>query len=87
MKYCGGRLQAAILTWRWSSLSKGKEPDKIVTVQQPEPQYSHNELIEAAFSFGVKPEIVAGALKLAGKDSMTKAEVEKAIKDFLKRKV
>jgi hypothetical protein len=52
-------------------LSKGKEPDKIVTVQQPEPQYSRSELIEAASSFGVKPEIVAGALKLAGKDSMT----------------
>lgn len=87
MKYCGGRLQAAILTWRWSSLSKGKEPDKIVTVQQPEPQYSRSELIEAALSFGVKPEIVAGAAKLAGKDTMTKTEAEKAIKDFLKRKV
>jgi len=68
-------------------LSKGKEPDKIVTVQQPEPQYSRDELIAAASSFGVKPEVVAGALKLAGKDSMTKADVENAIKKFLERKV
>ena len=68
-------------------MSKGKEPDKIVTVQQPEPQYSRDELIAAASSFGVKPEVMAGALKLAGKDTMTKAEAEKAVKDFLERKV
>ena len=73
-------------------MSKKKEPDKKVTdkkvtVHQPEPHYSRSELIEAASSFGVKPEVVAGALKLAGKDTITKAEAEKAIKDFLKRKV
>ena len=73
-------------------MNKKKEPDKRVTdkkvtVHQPEPHYSRSELIEAAFSFGVKPEVMAGALKLAGKDTMTKTEAEKAIKDFLKRKV
>jgi len=73
-------------------LNKKKEPDekvtdKKVTVQQPEARYSRSELITAASSFGVKPEVVAGALRLAGKDTMTKAEVEKAIKDFLKRRV
>jgi len=73
-------------------LNKKKEPDekvtdKKVTVQQPEARYSRSELITAASSFGVKPEVVAGALKLAGKDSMTKADVEKAIKKFLERKV
>ena len=73
-------------------MNKKKEPDekvtdKKVTVQQPEARYSRSELIAAASSFGVKPEVVAGALKLAGKDSMTKAEAEKAIKDFLKRRV
>ncbi len=73
-------------------MNKKKEPDKKVTdkkvtVHQPEPHYSRSELIEAAFSFGVKPEVMAGALKLAGKDTMTKTEAEKAIKDFLKRKV
>ena len=73
-------------------MNKKKEPDekvtdKKVTVQQPEARYSRSELITAASSFGVKPEVVAGALRLAGKDTMTKAEAEKAIKDFLKRKV
>ena len=72
-------------------MSKKKEPNRTMTrtmtVQQPEARYSHSELIEAASSFGVKPEVMAGALKLAGKDTMTKAEAEKAIKDFLKRKV
>jgi len=58
-----------------------------MTVQQPEACYSRNELIIAASSFGVKPEVMAGALKLAGKDTMTKAEAEKAVKNFLERKV
>jgi len=49
--------------------------------------YSRSELIEAAYSFGVKPEVVAGALKLAGKESMTRPEAEKAIKRFLQRRV
>ncbi len=73
-------------------MNKKKEPDKKVTdkkvtVHQPEPHYSRSELIEAAFSFGVKPEVVAGALRLAGKDSMTRPEAEKAIKRFLQRRV
>lgn len=62
-----------------------KKTDK--TVETPKSVYSRSELIEAASSFGVKPEVVAGALKLAGKDSMTKADAEKAIKKFLERKV
>jgi len=65
-------------------LSK-KKPDK--TVETPESVYSYSELIEAASSFRVKPEVMVGALKLAGKDTMTKAEAEKAVKDFLERKV
>jgi len=56
-------------------------------VQQPEACYNRSELITAASSFGVKPEVMAGALKLAGKDTMTKAEAEKAIKLYLERKV
>ena len=73
-------------------MNKKKEPDekvtdKKVTVQQPEARYSRSELITAASSFGVKPEVVAGALKLAGKESMTRAEAGKAIKAFLERKV
>ena len=68
-------------------MSKKKEPDRTMRVQQPEACYSRSELIAAASSFGVKPEVMAGALKLAGKDTMTKAEAEKAIKAFLERKV
>jgi len=64
-----------------------QQPDRTMTVQQPESVYSRSELIASASSFGVKPEVVAGALKLAGKDTMTKAEAEKAVKDFLERKV
>lgn len=64
-----------------------KEKKEDTTVQVQETVYSREELIDAASSFGVKPEVVAGALRLAGKDTMTKTEAEKAIKDFLKRKV
>ena len=71
-------------------MSKKKEPDKMIrtmTVRQPESVYSRSELIASASSFGVKPEVMVGALKLAGKESMTKTEAEKAIKAFLERKV
>lgn len=71
-------------------MSKKEEPDRMIrttTVQQPKARYSRGELIVSASSFGVKPEVMAGALKLAGKDTMTKAEAEKAVKDFLERKV
>lgn len=60
---------------------------KETVVQQKEPVYSRDELIAAASSFGVKPEVVAGALRLAGKDSMKRTEAEKAIKQFLVRRV
>ena len=68
-------------------MSKKKTDKTDKTVETPESVYSRSELIEAALSFGVKPEVVAGALKLAGKESMTKTEAEKAIKAFLERKV
>ena len=71
-------------------MSKKKEPDRTMTFQRSEARearYSRSELIAAASSFGVKPEVMAGALKLAGKDTMTKAEAEKAIKLYLERKV
>ena len=80
-----------------------KEPDKTTTIEEPaysrseletdktttmeESVYGRSELIASASSFGVKPEVMAGALKLAGKESMTKTEAEKAVKDFLERKV
>jgi hypothetical protein len=68
-------------------LAKETKETVVEQVQPQEPVYSRDELIAAAVSFGVKPEVVAGALRLAGKDSMTRAEAEKAIKAFLERKV
>ena len=55
--------------------------------KQPDVVYSRSELIAAASSFGVKPEVMAGALKLAGKDTMSKSEAAKAIKLHLVRTV
>jgi hypothetical protein len=67
---------------------KGAGKQEKVTIQkQPDVLYSRSELIEAASSFGVKPEVIAGALKMVAKDCMTKAEAKEAIKKFLERKV
>lgn len=60
---------------------------KTLKTKETEPKYSREELISAASSFGVKPEVVAGALHLAGKDAMTRKEAEAAIKKFRERKV
>ncbi|MBO8169346.1 MAG: oligoribonuclease [Thermoanaerobacteraceae bacterium] len=63
-----------------------KTKETVIRTEQ-EPIYGREELVAAASSFGVKPEVVAGALRLAGKDSMTRTEAEKAIKQFLARRV
>lgn len=49
--------------------------------------YSKAELIAAARQFGVSQDIMAGALRLAGKETLTREEAEKAIQDYGKRKV
>jgi len=49
--------------------------------------YSRVELLENSAVFGVKPEVMAGALKLAGKDSMTKNDAQTAVRIFLERRV
>lgn len=68
-------------------MAKETKETFVEQAREQEPVYSRDELIAAASSFGVKPEVVAGALRLAGKDSLTRAEAEKAIKTFLERKV
>lgn len=60
---------------------RAKEAEPIESV------YSREELMASAQAFGVAPEVVAGALRLAGRDHMTRAEAEAAIKRFLERKV
>lgn len=52
-----------------------------------EPLYSYEDLVNACNAFKVKPEVIAGALKLIGKQHVTKAEAEEAIRKFLERKV
>ena len=64
-----------------------EEQEKVITQKQPNDLYGRSELIEAASSFGVKPEVIAGALKLTGKDNMTKEEAKRAIKKYMERKV
>lgn len=64
-----------------------KEQEKVVTQKQPDNLYVRSELIGAASSFGVRPEVVAGALRLVGKDKLTKEEAKSAIRKYLERKV
>lgn len=57
------------------------------TTKIQETKYSRSEIIGAASSFGVMPELLAGALSLVKGDEFTRKEVEKAIDSFKKRKV
>ena len=53
-----------------------------------EGEYSATDLAAAARKrFGVTPEIVAAALKMAGKRKATLAEAQQIVKDFKERKV
>lgn len=52
---------------------------------QPVQRYSRREFIANAAAFGVKPEVMAGALY--GVETASKAEAEKRLKDFLSRGV
>lgn len=55
--------------------------------KEREPTYTREELIAGASGFGVRPEVMAGALKLAGRDRLTRAEAEQAVRTYLKREV
>lgn len=66
----------------------GKETKEVeAAIQEQEQVYTRLELLAAAASFGVQQEVVAGALRLSGRDGMTRLEAEKAIKNFLEREV
>lgn len=56
-------------------------------VNMSEPKYSRSEILGAASSFGVKPELLAGALRLSDKEELTRVEVEDVIRKFKTRKV
>lgn len=56
--------------------------------KQAEEIYDRAELLAAArLGFGVQPEVMAGALRLANADRATKAQAEAAISTFLRREV
>lgn len=55
---------------------------------QSEVKYPKRELLDNAEAvFGVKPEVIAGALHGNDAEMLTVSEVKKAIEEFLKRKV
>lgn len=58
------------------------------TAKRIDCEYSVVDLISAArSSFGVPPEIVSAAMKIAGKDKATIDEAKQIIKEFKERKV
>jgi len=63
--------------------SGAKEANKPI-----ESEYSAAELANAARArFGVQPEVVSAALRLAGKDKATLAEAQRIVKTFKEREV
>ena len=69
------------------SNKKDKKKETEAQKTSPEPTYSRAEIMAAAFSFGVKPEVMAGALRMVSKDRLTKLEILRAIEQFKQRKV
>lgn len=64
------------------SMRKRLAPDS-----DPVPLYSRSELMAGAHALGTRPEIVAAAMRLAGREMMTRREMESAIQAFLERRV
>lgn len=65
------------------------EPEALVVGEgEPDALYTAEELTECAeTAFDVRPEVMAGALHLAGKETMTRKQAQLAITAFLTRKV
>lgn len=69
---------------------KKQTPDDVTaqTVAQPESEYSVVELAANSKTvFGVMPECVIAAFRVAGIEKATKQAAEKIIKDFMKKEV
>lgn len=62
---------------------KAKKAEK----KKVESKFNRAEVMKAADSFGVSTELMAGALRLAGKEELTRSEVEQAIHQFKTRRV
>jgi hypothetical protein len=69
-------------------MAKRDQETEEIQEQTVEALYSKEELMAAAeVAFGTKPEVVAAALKMAGKIQATRPEADAAIKAFLKKEV
>lgn len=55
--------------------------------KEQEAVYSKDELMAAAVSFTTKPETIAAAIKLTGKNVLTRREMSAAVKEFLEKEV
>lgn len=63
------------------------EAVEISQPQAPEALYNRSEIKGAASSFGVVPELLAGALSLSDKEQLSRLEVVNLINRFKERKV
>lgn len=70
-----------------SKNNKEKTKAKIQVKKTPEVKYSRAEIFESASAFGESKEVIAGALRLANKDELTRSETESVIRKFKTRKV
>ncbi|HEK5077695.1 TPA: hypothetical protein SOL80_000135 [Clostridioides difficile] len=61
--------------------------NKKTNVSKQEEKYLKNDFLKNSEALGYKKEVVAGALFNCKKEELTKAEFEKAIKEFLEREV
>lgn len=73
-------------------MSKKKEPvikPKNNVAKKPvvESTYTRDEILDNAKAFGESVEVVAGAVRLSGKDVLTKTEVKGFIQKFKTKKV
>jgi len=55
--------------------------------KEAEDVYTLNDLVANAGIFGVKPEEIIGAMKMAGKEEATKKEISKFLAEFLRKEV
>ena len=55
--------------------------------KEAEDVYTLNDLVANAGIFGVKPEAIIGAMKMAGKEEATKDEISKFLAEFLRKEV
>lgn len=69
-------------------MTKQTQPTKkTATKKQQEPTYTLDDVLSQSEAIGEKPEVLAGALLHLGKDELTKAEIDKALRDFKTKEV